>query len=422
MINEDFLHFIWQFQNFNQQQLHLQDETPFSIIHPGEINHHAGPDFFNAQIRINDTRWAGNVEIHVKSSDWIKHGHQHDSNYNNVILHVVWEEDVPLFNQDGKPIPCFEISGRIARKTLEQFKILITSNQKVPCQDSIKLVDHVFFRQMFDRVLVERLSKKLEQIQQLYKRFNNWEYVLAIVVAKAFGFKTNADAMQFCVLSIPLEAILFCQNDVLKMEALLFGQAKLIPELANDDFTKAQKEQFERIKERFNLKNHHGPAFKWLRMRPANFPSIRISQLAAFLVELSEHTKALLNHKPLENHLGKIKTSEYWNSHYRFGEKSKQINEMNLGSSSQQNILINAIIPFLFALSKGKHDLKFQESAIKLLNELPAERNKITKQLESAGFPIKNAFDSQAAIELFQSYCNRKKCLNCSIANQVLKN
>jgi hypothetical protein len=427
-MQESFLHFIWQFQYFSKKDLTTTDGESINIVSPGVLNKDAGPDFSNTKILIGKVRWFGHTEIHIHSSDWEKHFHDEDPAYENVVLHVVWKNDHPVIRKDGTLIPTLELKDRVDQYLILNWKKLVSTENEIPCAHQILTVKELVRFSMMDKVLFERLQKKANVVlQRLKDNENDWEETTFQLLAANFGFKINSDSFFDLSKSLPLKIILKHQENLFQIESLLFGQAGLLDNAPNDqdtdDYLLLLKKEFEFLKHKYHLKTflqqHH---WKFLRMRPANFPTIRIAQFSMLL----HRTGALFSYiKDMEDPNDiipklNIKQSPYWCTHYHFNNTSNS-KIPGLGRSSVENILINTIVPILAAYGMARQEQIYIDRSIELLQELPSEENKIIKYWKFAEIKAKNAFDSQALIELFNNYCQQKKCLECNIGTTLIR-
>jgi hypothetical protein len=417
-MTERLLQFIWQFQYFNKGELQTTAGEEVQIIFPGNFNTNQGPDFNDAKIKIGKTTWAGNIELHLLSSDWNKHNHQHDKNYNNVILHVVWEDDFPNYN-----IPVLVLKNRVSKILLKKYEELMNTKGFIPCEKSISSVKPIVLQSWKERLLAERLIRK-SAIVETYLNQNNhhWEETFWWLLARNFGIKINADAFEAMARSIPVNILAKHKNQIHQLEALLMGQTNLLDEKFTEDYPVMLKKEYEFYKSKYKLQPNSYPAF-FLRMRPGNFPTIRLAQLA-MLIHQSEHLfskiKETTSLKDVKKWLD-VTANDYWHYHYRFDEQSS-FKKKNLGAAMIDNILINTVCTVLFAYGHFHNEQKYKDKAVQWLEEITAESNSITKGFQQTGFQNKNAHDSQALIELKNEYCNKKRCLDCAIGNSLLKN
>ena len=417
-MTERLLQYIWQFQYFNTTELTTTAGELIQIIFPGQYNTNQGPDFFDAKIRIGKTTWAGTVELHIKTSDWKKHNHQSDKNYNNVILHVVWEDDGMKSD-----VSVLELKGRVSKILLQRYEELMSNSSFIPCEGSIHSVRQITWKSWKDRLLVERLLRK-SKIADICLQQNNyhWEETFWWLLARNSGMKINAEAFEAIARSIPVNILAKHKSQIHQLEALLLGQAGLLEGKFTDDYPKLLQREYKFLKEKYRLKLIHQPVH-FLRMRPGNFPTIRLAQLAMLITE-SAHLFSKIKETAAVKDVVKwfdVTANDYWHYHYRFDEESG-FKKKKLGAAMLNNIIINTVAPVLFAYGNYYDENKYKEKALKWLDETAAETNSITKGFQSLGIENKNAFDSQALIELKNEYCNKKRCLDCSIGNSILKN
>ena len=416
-MTERLLQFIWQFQYFNKSELHSTSGEEIQIIFPGNYNTNQGPDFTDAKIRIGKTIWAGNIELHLLSSDWKKHNHHVDKNYDNVILHVVWEDDFPNYN-----IPVLNLKSRVAKVLLQRFEELMNAQGFIPCENIIGTVKTIVLESWKERLLAERLTRK-SAIVETYLNQNNhhWEETFWWLLARNFGIKINAEAFEAMARSIPVSTLAKHKNQLHQLEAFLMGQSNLLNEKFTEDYPVMLQKEYEFYKGKYKLKqNSYTPFF--LRMRPGNFPTIRLAQLA-MLVHQSEHLfskiKETVSVKDVKKRLD-VTANDYWHYHYRFDEPSS-FKKKNLGEAMIDNILINTICTVLFAYGHFNKEQKYKDRALQWMEEITAESNSITKGFQQVGIQNKNARDSQALIELKNEYCSKKRCLDCAVGNALLK-
>lgn len=418
-MTERLLQFIWQFQYFNKNNINTVEGEPVQIIKPGLLNTNQGPDFLDAKIKIGNTVWAGSIEMHINSSGWNMHKHADDENYKNVILHVVWNADESL----SLPFSTIQLKDKVSKVLLDQYKELMATGSLIPCNKSIKKVKELVIISWKERLLAERLQDKSKQVFDYLKKNNNhWEETFWWMIAKNFGIKVNSDAFEKTAQSIPINLLAKHKNQIHQVEALLFGQAGLLTGEFTEDYPGMLQKEYQFLKTKYQLTQIHIPLY-FLRMRPANFPTIRLAQLA-MLVNNSVHLFAAIKESnsidEIENLLN-VTANDYWHYHYKFDEESPY-KIKHTGNQMINNIIINTIAPVIFAYGLCHNDNNYKEKAIKWLQAVTAEKNVITKSFEVLGLSNKNAFDSQALIQLKNVYCNHKKCLDCAIGNALLKN
>jgi hypothetical protein len=424
-MNESFLHYIWQFQYFDKKDLNTSTGESITVFNPGFKNTHAGPDFYDAKLKIDSIEWAGSVEIHIYSSGWREHKHHEDAAYENVVLHVVWEENEKIFRADGTLIPTLELKPRVAQSFLLRYKRIIHSRHKVPCANAISLVPTVIKRSMLDRALMARLESKANYILIALDKSNaDWEETCYQMLCKNFGFKVNTEPFLQLAQSLPYK-ILMKQSDKLEqIEALIFGQAGFLNETVNDAYYLLLKREYALLGKKYDLKDKQMNKAQWrfLRLRPANFPTIRLAQLATLLYHEKKFFSRIITLRSLNDlmMIFSAKPSAYWLHHYQFFKKQpKEIPA--LGKTSVENIVINSIVPMLVAYGKRKDDQACIDRAIALLQELSSEDNTILRTWEELGISSQSAFDSQGLIELHNSFCTRRRCLDCNIGFSLLQ-
>ena len=423
-MNESFLHYLWQFQYFEKKDLRSVEGEPISILKAGQLNSNSGPDFSDAKIKINGMEWAGTVEIHVKSSDWQAHQHQMDAAYENVVLHVVWENDRPIFRKDGTSIATLELKNRVEVSLIKEYKTLINSSGVIACEKSFARVDELVKLSMMERALMQRLEEKANHVNELLEiNHGDWEETCYQVLAKNFGFKVNADPFYQLARSLAFKVIQK-QSSQLQVEALLFGQAGMLETKTKDEYITSIFQEYKLLAQKYQLlESRLNPAqWRFLRLRPANFPTVRIAQFASLLYTSRNIFSQLVSATSFSSvqKLLTVDQSTYWINHYRFGKKAKGV-VPSIGESSIQNIIINTVAPLLVAYGKYKDEQSYIDKAIELLEQLPAEQNKITRTWGSLGLKVKTAFDSQSLIELYNNYCQKRQCLNCSVGIAILK-
>jgi hypothetical protein len=422
-MKEDFLHFLWRFRRFDQAGLVSTAGETIDIIHPGEHNSHAGPDFSNARVRIGGTLWAGNVEMHLKSSEWSAHNHQQDEAYRNVILHVVMEEDKPVLRPDGSRIPCLEMKKRVPAKLLGTYQKILHNEYWIPCQHQFSSVPELTKKLWLDRLLVERLENKTELIKTvLLKNKMDWEETFYQFTARNFGLKINVEPFELLARSLPQNILARHKDNLMQIEAMVFGQAGMLEKEFTDDYPNELKKEYLFLKNKFNLSPINSVMWKFLRLHPGNFPTIRLAQFAKLIyrsVHLFSKILEVENLKEIED-LFSVKLSGYWLTHYVFEKESEKRNK-SFGKEAIRLMTINTIVPFLFLYGNEIKEEVFKDKALRLLEELKPEKNTIIKGWESLGMVADSAYQTQALLQLKNEYCNKKRCLECSIGGAILK-
>ena len=421
-MKEDFLHYLWKFKKFNVLNLKTVNNEEITIVNVGQYLELAGPDFFNAQIVIGTQKWAGNVEIHLKSSDWYVHHHEKDVGYENVILHVVWEHDVAVFRSDNSEISVLELKKYVEKATVENYQSLMTPKSWIFCEKQLKDVDAFALQNWQERLFFERLERKSQPIFDLLEQTNqDWEGVLFCLLAKNFGLNTNGEIFFKMAQSLPFSIIRKESFEVENLEALIFGAAGLLDSEKEDNYFKDLKFRYFYLLHKYQMEKVCLEPVQFFKHRPDNFPTIRLSQLANLY-----HSKqnlfskiSSLNSLKSTYELFQITASEYWQSHYQF-DKESPIKKKTLSKSFIDLIVINTIIPiqFAFAKSQGK---EISEDLISFLNEVAAEKNAIIEKFTSFGILSKTAFETQSLLQLKNEYCNKSKCLECAIGMELMK-
>jgi len=421
-MKEDLLQYIWQFQYFNNSELLTSSGEMIQIINTGTHNTNQGADFLDAKIKIGKTTWAGNVELHINSSDWNVHNHSADSNFNNVILHVVWNSNTTIKDIHNNDLPTLELKNRVSKLLLERYKMLMESSQFIPCESQLQQVNELTLTNWKQRLVAERLIVKSRSILAILKETNfHWEETFWWLIAANFGLKVNSDLFQQIAKLLPVSILAKHKNRIQQVEALLFGTAGLLNSEFREKYPLMLQKEFSFYQKKYKLKIIDGE-LSFLRMRPANFPTIRIAQLS-MLIHESEHLFSKIKDSSSLKEVKKmleVSANDYWHYHYVFDETS-DYKVKTLGKQMIDNIIINTIIPVLFAYGLHYNEQGYKDRAIKWLEEISAEKNSITKGFENLNFSNKNAFDSQSFIQLKNEYCNKKLCLHCAIGNSLLK-
>ena len=422
-MKEDFLHYLWRFKKFDFLNLITTDGEEVELLNTGQHNSDAGPDFLNGKIRIGNTEWVGSIEIHVKSSDWYKHKHSDNSDYNNVILHVVWEEDVKVLDTNEKPIPCVEMVKLADLKLLNKYQQLLSSQLWIPCEENLGQVPEIKINTWLQRLMIERLEEKTEGLKPILSAVNhNWEQLLFIQIAKILGLKQNSDPLSALASSIPVDVLSKHADNLFSLEALLFGQSGLLSSKLKDEYPKTLSKEYDFLSKKYNLKKPSYPNWKLLRLRPNNFPTLRVSQLASIY-----HNSRVIFNIILKENIQEIRdvfknvyASQYWDNHYLFDKPADRSHKKRLGKTRINIILINAIVPILFLYGKERGNDEYIEKSLHLISELPSESNTIISKWKTLGLKASNAYDSQSLIHLKSRYCAKSKCLQCTIGHHIM--
>lgn len=422
-MREDFLHFCWKYRKLSPTPLHTTEGEVISIIHPGQHNTHAGPDFTNARIKIGNLTWAGDVEIHVRSSAWDQHQHQHDPAYNNVILHVVYRDDKPAKKDNGQQMPTLELTKHIDLQLINTYKKLMAAKAWIPCQDQLHKVPPVIWHNWKERMTIERMQNRFQALEVLFNQAKaSWEEAFYQQLMRHLGLQVNSHPFEQLARTLPLTILLKHRDQLLQLSALLYGQAGMLAQVFTDSYPIALQKEYAYLRKKYNLTPLPAGSWKWLRLRPANFPTIRIAQMAMLLHQKQHLFSSILGAthiKELQT-LFSVATDTYWHTHYRFDTHSKH-RVKRMGTLAVNNLLINCVIPFVFFYGKYKQKPLLEEKALGWLSSLPAEQNQIIKRWKSLDTSSKHAGDSQGLLHLKKQYCDKARCLQCSIGVQLLQ-
>ncbi|MBX2931201.1 MAG: DUF2851 family protein [Chitinophagaceae bacterium] len=420
-MTEKLLHFIWQFQYFNKTALTTTNGEQLTIIKTGTLNTNQGPDFLHASVKINNVTLVGNIEIHINASDWLKHQHQKDKNYDNVILHIVWKNDKPLF-VNNQLLPTLELQNLVAKILLDRYNNLMQTKDTIPCQKFLPALSEIAWLPWKERLAAERLESKSLRILFLLQESNHhWEEVFWWLIAANFGIKINVSCFEEMAKTITVKILAKHKNNIHQLEALLLGQANLLNNTFTDDYAKNLQKEYQFLQHKYKLQTVTENV-QFLRMRPANFPTIRLAQLA-MLIQNSSHLFSIIKEvktvKEVREMLS-VTASEYWNNHYILAEETST-HPKQLGNQMIDNIIINTIVPILFAYGLYNKDEVYKDKAIQWLQQTPAEKNTVISKWVNVAIKSKSAFDTQALLQLDKVYCKQLRCLECAIGNKVLK-
>ena len=422
-MKEDFLHYLWKFKKFETLNLITTQKEQITIIKTGDYLELSGPDFFNAQIIIGKQKWAGNVEIHLKSSDWYVHGHEKDTAYENVILHVVWEHDTEIFGKNNREIPVLVLKDYVSSETVNNYQSLMSPKSWISCEKQIAQIDDFVFKNWQERLFFERLERKSKFIYDLLEETNqDWEAVLFCLLAKNFGLNTNGNAFLQIAKKLPFSIIRKESFEVENLEALLLGTSGLLDAEKEDVYFKDLKIRYFYLLYKYQLDKVYTDPVEFFKHRPDNFPTIRLSQLASLYNKHQNLFSKIIALKSVKSiyELLNVSASLYWQNHYQFDKESPKKSKP-LSKSFIDLLIINTIIPIQFAYSNIMGE-SFSEDLIALLNEVSPEKNSIIEKFESFGISSKNAFDTQTLIQLKNEYCNQKACLRCAVGMELLRN
>lgn len=422
-MKEDFLHYLWKFKKFDGLNLKSVQGEEITIIKTGDYLELSGPDFFNAHIEIGNQKWAGNVEIHLKSSDWYLHNHEKDAAYKNVILHVVWENDTAIFREDNTEIPVLVLKDYVSKEIINNYNALVSPKTWISCERQLKEIDRFVFKNWQERLFFERLERKSKFINQLLEETNqDWEAVLFCLLAKNFGLNTNGNSFLQIAKAIPFSVIRKESFEVENLEALLFGTSGLLETEKEDVYYKDLKFRYFYLLHKYQIEKIYADPLQFFKLRPDNFPTIRLSQLASLYHRHQNLFSKIIDLKSVGEvyRLLNISASSYWQNHYQFDKESPNKSKM-LSKPFIDLVVINTIIPLQFAYSNIRGE-SIAEDLIDFINEVDSEKNAIIDKFNSFGIKSQSAFESQALLELKNEYCERKACLKCAIGLELLKN
>lgn len=421
-MKEDFLHHVWQFKKFNQLNLSTVQGDAVQILHPGQYLQQAGPDFFNAQVIVGKQKWAGNVEIHLKSSDWYLHHHETDANYDSVILHVVWEYDTEVLRKDGSEIPVLELKHHVDNALVENYAALASAKTWINCERELAGIQSFTVNNWKERLFLERLERKALPIMQLAKDFGgDWEAVLFCFLAKNFGLNINGQAFFEVAKSLNFSVIRKESFEPENIEALLFGRASLLAGDFEDLYAKDLQQRYAYIVHKHRLENVYVTPVEFFRHRPDNFPTIRLSQLGQLYHHQQNLFSKIIETSNLEAiyKVFEVQAAPYWSTHYRFDKESPKKRKA-LSKSFIDLLIINTIAPFKFAYAKATGK-EITEDLLALMQALAPENNAVMDKFKQFKMVPENAYDTQALLQLKNEYCNHKRCMQCSIGLEILK-
>ena len=421
-MKEEFLHYVWKYQLFSIHNLRTTKNEALTILKTGTHNYNSGPDFLNAQVKVDDQLWVGNVEIHIKSSDWYAHNHEIDVNYDAVILHVVWEDDAAIYMKNNKPLPVLILKDFVLKSAVNNYQNLFSKQQRwISCEKEVNSVDEFTFENWKERLFFERLERKSNEMKELLEaNQNDYEAVLFQLLAKNFGLKVNGEAFLHMARSIDFSVVRKVRFDENQLSALLFGQSGFLEEIIEDEYHQQLKTEYNFIKHKYNLHPIANGAFSFFRMRPSNFPTIRIAQLVSLFHQHQNLFSKLMDIKNIKYfyEMFDVKVNPFWKSHYTFDKTSKS-SPKKLTKSLVDLLLINTIIPLKFLYQKNRGEVDESEF-LEMLKNLKPEKNSIISKFDEIGIKAKNSYETQSLLELKNNYCAKKLCLQCAIGVQLL--
>ncbi|MCB9246615.1 MAG: DUF2851 family protein [Flavobacteriales bacterium] len=421
-LQEDFLHFIWQARYFDHAALQTAAGDHMHIVNTGYSNSNSGPDFLEAIIRINGVDWSGHVEIHKKSSDWYVHKHDRDPSYDAVVLHVVYKADRMIFRTDGTPIPQLELSRRIPRSAKEAYASLCNTTDRIPCRKLVNRLDPFDIALAQERMFVERmLERSAEVIADVHSNGGDWNLTFWKLLCSGFGLKVNKEGFKQLSTRFPLSILRRNSDNLMRIEALLFGCAGMLYRKPTDDYTEQLIKEFDFLKHKYNLHTMIPVVWRFHRMRPHNFPTIRIAQLAMLIYTVGIESNSRVYKNPPELLIKKLQagTSPYWETHYRFGQESRA-SIKKPGKQFIESLWANAIAPFQYSILYERGDWEAQTEVLDMLTRIDGEHNRVTREFIPLGFATRSMADTQSLLQLFNNYCTLKRCVNCTIGKHIL--
>lgn len=423
-MNEDFLQHIWRYQLFDASELSLESGERLRILNPGQINRTSGPDFQNARILIDKTEWFGSIEIHKKYMDWYRHGHHTDQRYNNVILHVVHQDRIDASDPLVRRIPHLNLKGSIPLKYQSNYQKFSAKKRKYPCFEHLEDIHDLSRKMWLNRMSIERLEVQVKRIQALLAFFKgDWDQTALVFAGRYFGMRQNNSNFEALLMKIPYRILAKKSDRKRTVESILYGLGGLLPKESEDLYVANLIEEFKYQSRLYGFVPLIGLDWKYMRVRPANFPDIRISQLAHFIQKCPSIMTSILNFKSIKEIGEKLNifASQYWNQHSRFHVETKMDKQKKAGAFFIQNLIINGIIPLLFSYGKIKNDRVQTEKALNLLDMLLPEKNHIVTLWQRQGLKTCSAAETQGLIHATKNYCEPKNCLNCTIGHHIIK-
>lgn len=422
-MKEDFLHYVWQHRHYDFLNLKTTEGQDVNVVFPGYHNYDAGPDFMQAVVNIGEMRWVGSVEIHCRSSDWLRHLHQYDDKYKSVILHVVYEHDSEIQLDEKEFVPTLELKGRIPREMFIRYETLMRVQDKLLCRSQLPSLKPIILQNQMSAVLLERLLRRHTVFQSTLGRCqHDWNELVYRTLAISFGCKKNGVAFELLAQSLPFRIVRAHLSSRLQIYALVFGQAGLLDVGGRDGYMEKLCYEYDCLRYKYQLVPIGAHQWNWLRLRPQNFPPLRLAQFAQMLYETGDE----LSNKVLKMNLQGIRTwlsvvpDDYWETHYMFGKESPK-HASGMGDSIVNSLIVNVVAPIRFSYARFSGNDDMQENALTLLESIPYENNKTTRLFSGSAFPCKSAYDSQAQLELMDHYCSLKRCLKCSVGEKIIR-
>jgi len=425
-MKENFLHYLWKHQTYNAIGLQTTKGDSLRVVSPGLFHQDAGPDFKQAIIKINEITWVGNVEIHIRSSDWYRHGHEQDEKYKSVILHVVYIDDKPVLRSESEQYPTLELRHYVPAELLSCYQSLSLSKQILPCALSLPKIPKINLVSWLSRIGVERLQRRQKSIFEMLRSYHeDWNEVLFHQLTVGFGLKTNAPGFEQLAKSLPFRYLQNHTASQLQIYALIFGQAGLLKEeLSYDSYYTQLQQEYAYLQQKYRLTSINSACWNLLRLRPQNFPCLRLAQLSELFFVHPSIIQDIIDHNLSYNELRsffRCSPHSYWKTHRHFGKSSSSKGGIMMGDTTINLLFINAIIPVLYAYAHFHGNELWQMQTLNMYDTISFEENHITKHYRDAGFPAYNALFSQAVLELYQYYCTRRRCVECDVGCRILK-
>lgn len=422
-MKEEFLHYVWQHRHYDFLNAKTTAGQPVDVLFPGYHNHDAGPDFLQAVVKIDGVRWIGSVEIHCRSSDWLRHRHQDDEKYKSVVLHVVYEHDMEISIGEGEIVPTLELKGKIPKEMFVRYESLMKVPDMLLCSIQASDVDKLIIQSQLSAVLMERMMRRQSGFQAMLRSCqSDWGELIYRVMAVGFGCKKNGTAFELLAQSLPYRIVRNHLSSRLQIYALVFGQSGLLDAADSDEYTERLCYEYDYLRYKYQLSPIGAHQWNWLRLRPQNFPPLRLAQFAQMLYE----TGNTLSDKVLKSGMTVLQNwlslvpDEYWQTHYMLGKSSPE-HASGIGELVVNSLIINVVVPIRFAYARFTGDDQMQEDALGLLERIPYEDNKTTRLFLGSAFPCGSAYDSQAQLELMDRYCSQKRCLKCAIGEKIVR-
>lgn len=422
-MKEEFLHYVWQHRHFDFLNASTTDGKSLEIVHPGVHNDDAGPDFLQSVVVIGGMRWVGSVEIHCRSSDWLRHGHQYDEKYHSVILHVVYEHDMEIQLVGNEIVPTFELKGKIPKEMFQRYNSLLGEPDLLLCRSYLENFDPMVVQNQVSSVLVERMIRRHDELTRILDKCQkDWKELIYRMLAVAFGCKKNGVAFELLAQSLSYRVVRLHQASQLQLYALLFGQSGLLDVHEGDLYAEKLSYEYSYLRYKYRLDPIGAHQWNWLRLRPQNFPTLRIAQFAQLLYETGD---ALMDYMlrspyPVLRQWLSVAPDCYWETHYQFGKETVR-HSSGLGSTTVDSLIVNTVVPIRFGYARFSGDEAMLEDALELLERVGYEDNSVTRIFSDSSFPCGSAYDSQAQIELMNHYCSKKQCLRCAIGEKVVR-